>query len=267
MQRSLAAFAAVIAAAVAIAAAPAHAARPAAPAELDAMLFELIHPELHRLPGCAVGTISTAAAGWGKVVVPRGPDCDGLGGLTSVVRASDDGSAWSLWYAGIAVGPRTACEAISVPGSVGRDLGVCTPAARARLLPCLSGARSVLRRRPGTCADESGSENENWKLTKIRWSRWGGAVAVGTATLPPRHRIGADDDGRRVHVRAFALSWSCGAAQPVYTRLRVWGAATRVRVTPYATGRPEWIPLPPFNTTHWLQLPSGCTYGAEELAE
>ncbi len=138
------------------------------------MLPGLIHPELHRLPGCAVATVSTAAAGWGKLVVPRGPDCDGLGGLISIVRASAGGGSWRLWYA---------------------------------------------------------------------------------------------DDGRRVHVRAFGFDWSSGAARPVYTRLRVWSKATRVRVTPYATGRPDWIPLPPFNTTHWLQLPSGCTYGAEELAE
>lgn len=261
--RKIAVIAVTALAALVATAVPAAAARPASEAELAAMTEGFAYPELLAAPGCLIARISTVAPSWGTLAVPRDGDCDGFEGLvTTVVRR--DGT-WTHHRQRLFSDPAVACEDLRMPGAVGFDLGLCSPAARDRLLPCVKpgSATVLLRRRPPTCGDYTQSRSANWELHDIRWTRWGGAEALGRATLPPYRLQGPDDPDRTVHVRAFGVRYSCGWRRPAYSRVRIWAKPTRVRITLWETDRAQWVRLPAYSRTEHLLFPSGCTHGDE----
>lgn len=95
------------------------------------------------------------------------------------------------------------------------------------LLICANGGRWVPLIAPVRCDAQQPRTGLGGlaRLSRIRWSSWGGSVARGTARdLGTR----SYDRPRSVSVRAFRPRSFCGTGDRAYTRLRVsWGGGAR----------------------------------------
>lgn len=229
------------------------AARPATAEETDAMSSSL--RDLVRNPACATGSISTADPTWG-VLWRTGLGCGEREGLAALVQLRDDGR-WLWALEAERLDTTVACEEIPLDLAIGRDLGVCRPASRARFLACTDRrGRPLLRRRPAGCAVMRDSIAASRLFERIRWSRWGGSESRGRGWLRPNHPAGPEDRGRPVTLIAGALAY-CGAAKPYYLTLTVRGRAYR-QMLRTASGRRVTRTLPAFTEMVMLERPPGC---------
>lgn len=170
-----AALAAVVTAvaALALAAAPAVAFRTPGAEELELMAGAAGPPVE---PRCVVARISTVDPRWGALTARKGLDGCPQAPFAWVLRRSDPaepGSRWAEFRQDVRFG-LCARDLPGIPDAVGADLGVCTAASKELYVP----ERKRLAIRP---------RKLSWgvavSVTGIRWSRWGGARAIGRGTF------------------------------------------------------------------------------------
>lgn len=178
-------------------------------------------------PRCVTARISTVDPRWGALSAKRGEGCTSPP-FVWVLRRPDPGEPGSRWSE-LRQDVRFGVCATGLPGipvAVGTDLGVCTAASKELFVPV--GRRLAIRPRRlpwGVAAS----------VTGIRWSRWGGARAVGRGTF--RY---ADPYGpvRRVAVTVTLSAIDTCGSRRTYLAKQLTAVAGRDRATVRAyTGR------------------------------
>lgn len=210
-------------AALALIASPAAAFRTPDAAELELMAGAAGPPVE---PRCVVARISTVDPRWGALTARRGLDGCPQAPFTWVLRRSDPaepGSRWSELRQDVRFGV-CATDLPGIPAAAGADLGVCAAASKEVYVP--EGRKLAVRPR-----------RLSWgvavSVTGIRWSRWGGARAVGRGTFVYRDRYGA---GWRAAV-TVTLSGidECGSRRSYLTKqLRAVDPRLQSRIRAYA---------------------------------
>ncbi|MBB4665040.1 hypothetical protein [Conexibacter arvalis] len=217
---AVAAFAAA-ALALATLAAPAAADRAPDRAELEEMAGAAGPPVD---PDCVEGRISTVDARWGALFAKGGEGCQ-RPPYVWVLRRPEPGTPGGRWSE-VGQGARfgvCARELRRIPDAAGLDLDVCAPPSRRAFAP--SGRRFAFKPRTlpwGASARVAG----------LRWSRWGGAKAVGRGTFVYADRHG--DGFRAPVVVTLSALGLCGSDRTYLAKeLRAVRTADAAAVRPY----------------------------------